>query len=94
MILFSVSSCISVDVPQEILGGQLGTEGISHLQNLSWIWRKDESNMTAATINGGLKAHVPSLLLLQTSRVSITIFPRVLRDTFCKETHGKVKRFI
>lgn len=48
MFLFSFSSYIIRSVPQEILRGQLGTEGISYLQNLSWIWRKkgkDEGNI-------------------------------------------------
>lgn len=31
------------------------------------------------------KPTVPSPLLLHTSRVSITIFPRALRDTFCRK---------
>lgn len=48
--------------------------------------RKNTKGILAATINDKyLKTHLPSLLLLHTSRVSITIFPRVLRDTFYKE---------
>lgn len=42
--------------------------------------------ITASTVNDRyLEMHVPSLLLLHTSRVSITISPRVLRGTFYKD---------
>ena len=48
--------------------------------------RKKTKGVVAATLNDKcLKTHAPSLLLLHTSRVSITIFPRFPRGTFYKE---------
>lgn len=83
MLLFFFCPCIIVHVPQEILRGQLGAEGVGHLQNLRRIWRKRcEEDYSSRHQGQILQTRVPSLLLLQASRVSITIFPRVLRDTF------------
>lgn len=93
--LSALFAFIILSVSMEIPGGQLDTEGVSYLQDLRWTWtgkdkRQFQRQVTSNTMNeltvdtstGRCRAHLPFPLLLHTSRVSITIFPSSLRDTF------------
>lgn len=84
---------IPCSVSQEIPGGQLDTEGVSHLEYMRrpWMkklqWTKEKFSHhqhwhTNSCTSKRCRTDLPSLFLLHTSRVSITIFPRALRDTF------------